>query len=282
MGKVRLDRLVVESGLTSTREKARRLILAGEVLVNNLPVEKPGTQVDSQALLRLRNPPSPFVGRGGEKLAGALDELGYCYEKGMGIPRDLGVALVHYDRAIQAGAVPAAYRKAELLYKSQEGPANTSLICDLLTMAAEVTGVLSWHTWHAAVAIAVLALMITLALIGRLGRQAKLPLLHPGQIKELAEIIDRVSNQTGDRKHGKTPSVPVGCMSTGVQLSTGRIPGPAEHIRHYALSQRNHRMTEKTARRLGSMIQLLRHPADSLEIMQGNQAIYHLLFHEIK
>ena len=55
-----------------------------------------------------------------------------------------------------------------------------------------------------------------------------------------------------------------------------------EHIRHYALSQRNHLMAEKTARRLGSMIQLLRHPADSLEVMQGNQGIYHLLFHEIK
>jgi hypothetical protein len=152
----------------------------------------------------------------------------------------------------------------------------------MLTMVAEVTGMLSWHTWHAAVAIAVLSLMITLALIGRLGRHAKLPLLHPGHVKELAEIIDRVSNQTEDRKHGKHPSVPVGCTSTGVQLSTGRIPGPAGHIRHYALSQRSHLMTEKTARRLGAMIQLLRHPADSLEVMQGNQGIYHLLFHEIK
>jgi 23S rRNA (cytidine1920-2'-O)/16S rRNA (cytidine1409-2'-O)-methyltransferase len=74
--KVRADLHVVTSGIAPTREKARRLILAGEVLVNDVPVAKPGTLVDPSARLRLRNPPSPYVGRGGEKLAGALDELG--------------------------------------------------------------------------------------------------------------------------------------------------------------------------------------------------------------
>jgi 23S rRNA (cytidine1920-2'-O)/16S rRNA (cytidine1409-2'-O)-methyltransferase len=52
------------------------LVLAGEVLVNEVPVEKPGTLVDDRATLRLRHRPSPYVGRGGEKLAGALTELG--------------------------------------------------------------------------------------------------------------------------------------------------------------------------------------------------------------
>lgn len=73
--KERIDRLVVDVGLAATREKARRLVLAGEVLVDDVPVEKPGTLVDRQAKLRLRNPPSPFVGRGGDKLAGVLTEL---------------------------------------------------------------------------------------------------------------------------------------------------------------------------------------------------------------
>jgi 23S rRNA (cytidine1920-2'-O)/16S rRNA (cytidine1409-2'-O)-methyltransferase len=73
--KVRVDRLVVERGLAVTREKARRLVLAGEVLVNDVPVEKPGTLVSRDAAMRLRRLPSPFVGRGGEKLAGALQDL---------------------------------------------------------------------------------------------------------------------------------------------------------------------------------------------------------------
>jgi len=76
MEKSRLDQLVVERGLAASREKARRLVLAGEVLVDELPVDKPGTLVGRRARLRLRRAPSPFVGRGGEKLAGALDDLG--------------------------------------------------------------------------------------------------------------------------------------------------------------------------------------------------------------
>lgn len=75
MGRQRVDKLVVERGLVPTREKARRLILAGEVLVDETPADKPGTLVADDAELRLRNPPKPFVGRGGEKLAGALDAL---------------------------------------------------------------------------------------------------------------------------------------------------------------------------------------------------------------
>ena len=75
MGRQRVDKLVVERGIVPTREKAKRLILAGEVLVDDAPVDKPGTLVNEDAALRLRNPPKPYVGRGGEKLAGALDTL---------------------------------------------------------------------------------------------------------------------------------------------------------------------------------------------------------------
>lgn len=75
MARRRVDKLVVERGLVPTREKAKRLILAGEVLVDDAPVDKPGTLVREDATLRLRTAPKPFVGRGGEKLAGALDVL---------------------------------------------------------------------------------------------------------------------------------------------------------------------------------------------------------------
>jgi 23S rRNA (cytidine1920-2'-O)/16S rRNA (cytidine1409-2'-O)-methyltransferase len=71
-----VDKLVVERGLAPTREKAQRMILAGDVLVDDSPVDKPGTFVPEDAELRLRTKPKPFVGRGGEKLEGALDALG--------------------------------------------------------------------------------------------------------------------------------------------------------------------------------------------------------------
>ena len=72
MARVRIDILLLSQGLTASREKARRLILAGEVLVNEVPVTKAGTLVDDTSNLRLRKCKKVYVGRGGEKLAGAL------------------------------------------------------------------------------------------------------------------------------------------------------------------------------------------------------------------
>jgi 23S rRNA (cytidine1920-2'-O)/16S rRNA (cytidine1409-2'-O)-methyltransferase len=74
--RVRLDRLLVDRGLVPSRERAQRLILAGSVLVDERLVTKPGVLVAADARLRLRAPPSPYVSRGGEKLAGALDAFG--------------------------------------------------------------------------------------------------------------------------------------------------------------------------------------------------------------
>jgi 23S rRNA (cytidine1920-2'-O)/16S rRNA (cytidine1409-2'-O)-methyltransferase len=72
----RLDERVVAEGLAETRSRAEALIRAGRVLVDDAPVEKPGTRVAEQARLRLRGLLRRFVSRGGDKLAGALDDLG--------------------------------------------------------------------------------------------------------------------------------------------------------------------------------------------------------------
>jgi 23S rRNA (cytidine1920-2'-O)/16S rRNA (cytidine1409-2'-O)-methyltransferase len=71
--RVRLDQLVVERGLAPSRERARALILAGQVSVNGQPETKAGTQVDAEADVGLAAPDHPYVGRGGVKLAHALD-----------------------------------------------------------------------------------------------------------------------------------------------------------------------------------------------------------------
>jgi 23S rRNA (cytidine1920-2'-O)/16S rRNA (cytidine1409-2'-O)-methyltransferase len=51
------------------------LIRAGQVLVDDTPVDKPGAQVSAGSRVRLRGEPRRFVSRGGEKLAGALADL---------------------------------------------------------------------------------------------------------------------------------------------------------------------------------------------------------------
>jgi 23S rRNA (cytidine1920-2'-O)/16S rRNA (cytidine1409-2'-O)-methyltransferase len=71
LAKQRLDLLLVEKALCESRQQAQRLIQAGEVQVDHQVIDKPGTSVseDAQILVKAR---SPFVSRGGEKLAKAL------------------------------------------------------------------------------------------------------------------------------------------------------------------------------------------------------------------
>jgi 23S rRNA (cytidine1920-2'-O)/16S rRNA (cytidine1409-2'-O)-methyltransferase len=73
--KERLDRLLVEKGMAQSRERARTRIMAGEVLVNLLPVDKPGTQVPIGAHITLKGADIPYVSRGGLKLESALQAL---------------------------------------------------------------------------------------------------------------------------------------------------------------------------------------------------------------
>jgi 23S rRNA (cytidine1920-2'-O)/16S rRNA (cytidine1409-2'-O)-methyltransferase len=73
--KVRLDQLLVARGLVQSRERARALILAGDVLVGTTPITKAGTLVDDQSAVALRQADHPWVSRGGLKLAHALDHF---------------------------------------------------------------------------------------------------------------------------------------------------------------------------------------------------------------
>ncbi len=74
--RVRLDQLLVERGLVETRSRAQALLLAGRVRVGAGDAarfdRKPGDLVDGSLALEVATP-MPFVSRGGEKLAGALD-----------------------------------------------------------------------------------------------------------------------------------------------------------------------------------------------------------------
>ena len=72
----RLDTILVTRGLAASRERARALILAGQVRVDGRVVSKAGTAVNNDADIALARPDHPYVGRGGVKLAHALDSFG--------------------------------------------------------------------------------------------------------------------------------------------------------------------------------------------------------------
>jgi 23S rRNA (cytidine1920-2'-O)/16S rRNA (cytidine1409-2'-O)-methyltransferase len=70
----RLDQLMVERSLAPTREKAKALILARQVLVNGQPAAKPGHEIDPASVIEILRP-LPYVSRAGAKLEAALDHF---------------------------------------------------------------------------------------------------------------------------------------------------------------------------------------------------------------
>lgn len=71
----RIDKVLVELGIVSTRARAQAMIIAGHVLMNDEPVVKPGTMVSKEANFRLREPELKYVSRGALKLKKALEDF---------------------------------------------------------------------------------------------------------------------------------------------------------------------------------------------------------------
>ena len=74
--KERLDVMLVEQGFFDSRENAKRHIMAGIILVNDVPVDKAGTKIPVDAKLRIKGHVMPYVGRGGYKLEKAIKTFG--------------------------------------------------------------------------------------------------------------------------------------------------------------------------------------------------------------
>lgn len=102
MPRLRLDQAVVQRGLCDSREQAKRLILAGHVLLGGQPSTKPGTMIPDDAVITVKELPK-FVSRGGLKLEGALDHFGISVEGCVAL--DIGASTGGFtDCLLQRGA----------------------------------------------------------------------------------------------------------------------------------------------------------------------------------
>ncbi|MDP2267779.1 MAG: TlyA family RNA methyltransferase, partial [Deltaproteobacteria bacterium] len=101
--KVRLDSLLVQRGLAPSLERARALIMAGSVLVQESVVDKAGALVSSEAEIRIKGADIPYVSRGGVKLKGALDS--FCLDVRDLVVLDVGSSTGGFtDCLLQRGA----------------------------------------------------------------------------------------------------------------------------------------------------------------------------------
>jgi 23S rRNA (cytidine1920-2'-O)/16S rRNA (cytidine1409-2'-O)-methyltransferase len=121
--KQRLDLLLVEQGLAESRQRAQRLIMAGEVTVDERVVDKPGIRVPVAAQVIVKRG-LPYVSRGGFKLAAALDA--FELDVGGWIVADVGASTGGFtDCLLQQGAgrvyaIDVGY--GQLAWKLQQDP----------------------------------------------------------------------------------------------------------------------------------------------------------------
>ena len=129
MAKERLDKLVLERGLAPSRERAKALIMAGQVVVDDHLADKAGLMVPLEAEIRLKGEPLPYVSRGGLKLAEGLERFGISVDGLCAV--DVGASTGGFtDCLLQRGArrvyaVDVGY--GQLAWKLREDPRVVNL-----------------------------------------------------------------------------------------------------------------------------------------------------------
>ena len=128
MKKIRLDILLLQRNLAPSREKARTLIMSGEVFVNGQREDKPGTSFAADAEIEVKAArPFPYVSRGGLKLEKAVQEFGLDLEGKICL--DIGASTGGFtDVMMQNGAahvyaIDVGY--GQLAWKLREDPRVT-------------------------------------------------------------------------------------------------------------------------------------------------------------
>lgn len=125
----RLDLLLVERGLADFPQKAQAMILAGEVRVNNIAVQKAGTPVSTDARIEVKSRQLKYASRGGLKLEGALGD--FSINPAGKVCLDAGASTGGFtDCLLQKGATRAYavdVNIAQLAWKLQQDPRVTAI-----------------------------------------------------------------------------------------------------------------------------------------------------------
>jgi Prolipoprotein diacylglyceryl transferase len=151
-----------------------------------------------------------------------------------------------------------------------------------ILVSAGWLGILSFH-WLLVGLTASLALtMIAIALKRHFHGATEYKLLHPYHVKEIAEVLERVSNLAIEKTNlsdslPTCSNIPVVCTSLGIQISASKIKQAGNLLYLYTLSQNNGTMVEETAKVLARLIFQLQHVVNSSELIKGSRGAFHLL-----
>ncbi len=107
MAKERLDVILVSRGLVESRARATARVLAGDVVVNDHRVDKPGTRVAVDSDIRLKGDGNPYVSRGGLKLIGAIDA--FAVDVAGKVAIDVGASTGGFTDVLLEGGAESVY-----------------------------------------------------------------------------------------------------------------------------------------------------------------------------
>jgi hypothetical protein len=158
----------------------------------------------------------------------------------------------------------------------------TSTMLVLVVAGLELSRVLPGDPWHVAAAVFLVMIMAVIGITRRLRPTPDYRLLNPRHVHEIVRAVHAVHGREGatppeDSGNPIFATCPVRDTSLGIRISASQhIEGPV-CVQHYAISDREGRMTDAIAKSLASVIFAIERNPGSRELLKGGSGVYHLL-----
>jgi 23S rRNA (cytidine1920-2'-O)/16S rRNA (cytidine1409-2'-O)-methyltransferase len=229
--KTRLDVLLVDRNLAPSRQRAQALIMAGKVLVNQVPLTKPGTRIRNSDNVSLKGTDIPYVSRGGIKLAHALSAFNLNVDGR--VCMDVGASTGGFtDCLLQAGAtkvlaVDVGY--GQLAWKLRQDP--RVVILERTNIRNLTVQEVPFPIDLASIDVSFISLRIVLPAIQKfLGDDAHIVALIKPQFEVGKELVGKGGVVKDPRLHADViQSLKQFCIASGIKvlgLTTSPITGP--------------------------------------------------------
>ena len=243
----RLDLLCVERGLADSRQRAQRLIAAGQVLVDEQKLCKAGTLVSMVAELRLLAPDTPYVSRAGGKLAALLDAAAISVEGLSAL--DVGASTGGFtDCLLQRGArhvIALDVGYGQLAWRLRQDPrvscverTNARYLCEP-TLQAAVKHADAWPLQLVTIDVSFISLRLVLPAIARLvARRTPIAALIKPQFESQADKIGKGGVIVGEARRLAIDGVKGWMSHHGFALRyaiDSPLPGPKGNVEHLVM-----------------------------------------------
>ena len=244
MKKQRLDLLLVRNGLVPSRQQAQARILQGHVLVNDIPVDKAGTQVATDAVIRLRGDPPPYVSRGGLKLQHALDFFELSPKQAVAL--DVGISTGGFtDCLLQRGAKKVYGNdvgKGQVAWKLRQD--SRVVLFENTNVRHFDAGSLDYPVDLAVIDVSFISLTLVLPVVAqclKTGGHA-LPMVKPQFEVGKGEVGKKGVVRDPDKRKATVEKIKTSAVNCGFEVlgeTESPVPGPKGNVEFFLLLRKN-------------------------------------------